>query len=114
MHELGIANGILTSSVGAAEREGAVCINSVDVTIGALTEVMEDALQFAWECLRAGTMAEDAALNVTMLEANSRCADCAHDFTHGRFDGGRCPACGSYMVQLVSGRELTIDSIDID
>lgn len=114
MHELGIANGILTSAINAAEGEGALCINSVDVSVGALTEVMEDALRFAWECLRTGTMAEGAALNVTILGASSRCADCGREFAHGRFDGARCPSCGSYIVELVHGRELKIDSIDID
>jgi len=114
VHELGIASGILTSAVEAAEGAGAVRINTVDVSVGVLTEVMEDALQFAWEALRAGTMAEDATLRVTILGADSRCADCGHEFAHGRFDGAKCPACGSYLVQLVHGRELKIDSIDID
>jgi len=114
MHELGIASGILNSAIDAAEGANAVRINAVDVSIGAFTEVMEDALQFAWESLRTGTMAETARLNVTVLEGCSRCADCGHEFAHGRFDGARCPACDSYLIQLVRGRELKIDSIDID
>jgi hydrogenase nickel incorporation protein HypA/HybF len=114
MHETGIADGILTSAVKAAEDAGASRINSVEVTIGVLTEVMEDALQFAWEALREGTIAESASLCVTMVEAQSRCADCGQAFSHGRYDGARCPACGSYVVELVQGRELRIDAIDID
>jgi len=114
VHELGIASGILTSAIDAAEVEDAVRINAVDVSIGVLTEVMEEALQFAWAALRSGTMAEAAVLNVTMLGASSRCTDCAHEYTHGRFDGAKCPACGSYIVELLHGRELKIDSIDID
>lgn|SRR5574340_1684888 len=114
MHEMGIAEGILTSAVDAAEQAEGVRINSVDVTIGELTEVSEDALQFAWEALRTGTIAEGATLNVTMLDAASLCADCGREFAHGRWDGARCPACESYIVSLVRGRELKIDSIDID
>jgi hydrogenase nickel incorporation protein HypA/HybF len=114
MHELGIAEGILSSAVAAAAQAGAPVIHSVDVSIGELTEVMEDALRFAWEAIVPGTLAAGATLNVTMVTPRSECLDCGHPFEHGRFDGARCPACGSYLVTLVCGRELKIDSIDID
>lgn len=114
MHEMGIAEGILGSAVDAAREAGAVRINEVNVTVGVLTEVMEDALHFAWEAARAGTMAEEATLNVTMLDALSRCNECGGEFGHDRFSGTQCPTCGSYFVELLTGRELKIDSIDID
>lgn len=114
MHELGIAQGILSSAITAAEGAGATRINSVNVTIGVLTEVMEDSLQFAWEAIRAETMAADAELSVTMLAASSRCALCGHEWEHGRYDGAQCPTCGQYLVSLVRGREMKIDTIDID
>lgn len=114
MHETGIAEGILTAAIQAARDAGASRINTVEVTIGTLTEVMEDALQFAWEALRAGTIAEAADLAVAMVGARSRCADCGHEFAHDRYDGARCPACASYVVELVQGRELRIDAIDVD
>ncbi len=114
MHEMGIAEGILSSTLTAAADAGAVCVNSVDITVGELTEVMEDSLHFAWEAIRGGTMAEGAALNVTMLEAASRCADCGHEWVHDRYSGAQCPACSGYIIALLRGRELKIDSIDID
>lgn len=114
MHELGIAEGILRASIKGAEDAGATRINDVDVIIGELTEIMEDALQFAWESIRAGTMADQALLHVSFIKPLSACADCGHEFEHGRYDGARCPACGSFVVVLQRGRELTIDSIDID
>lgn len=114
MHELGIAQGILTSAITAAEDADAFRINIVEVSIGELTEVMEDALQFAWEAIRGGTIAEGATLEVTMLTAESQCALCGHRWEHGRYDGAQCPSCSGYIVSLIRGRELKIDSIDID
>lgn len=114
MHEMGIAEGILSSAIRGAEDAGAARINEVDVTVGVLTEVMEDALQFAWEAIRSGTMAEQASLNVTMLDARTRCADCGHEWVHDRYSGAQCPTCSGYLVTLLAGRELKIDSIDID
>jgi hydrogenase nickel incorporation protein HypA/HybF len=114
MHEAGIAAGILGSAVAAAEEAGAARIAGVRVTVGVLTEVLEDALQFAWEAASADTLAEGATLEVTMVPARSECLDCGHEFGHGRYDGTRCPACEGYVVSLIAGRELKIDSIDID
>lgn len=114
MHEMGIAEGILSSAITGAEGASATRINTVDITVGVLTEVMEDALQFAWEAIRVGTMAEDAVLNVTMLDARSRCSDCGDEWVHDRYSGAKCPSCGGYLIQLLSGRELRIDTIDID
>lgn len=114
MHELGIAQGILTSAIAAAQDAGGTKINGVNITIGALTEVMEDSLQFAWDAIRADTIAEAAELNVTVLTAWSRCALCGHEWEHGRYDGAQCPSCEQYLVSLVRGREMRIDTIDID
>ncbi|MRS12138.1 MAG: hydrogenase maturation nickel metallochaperone HypA [Actinobacteria bacterium] len=114
MHESGIAEGILKSTLEAAAEAGAVKVNSVDITVGVLTEVMEDALQFAWEAARAASIADGAALNVTMVDARTRCLDCGHEWVHDRYSGAKCPSCEGYLVSLLAGRELRIDSIDID
>lgn len=113
MHEMGICDGILTAAVQAAEGAGASRITRIEVSIGELTEVMDDALRFAFDALRRGTMAEDAVLAVNYLEARSQCTECGSEFRHDRFDP-KCPECGSYVVTLVQGRELRIDAIDAE
>lgn len=113
MHEMGITEGILAAAIEAAEQEGGTRINEVRITIGEMTEIVEDALQFAFEALRPGTMAENATLVVTHLGARSRCAVCGAEFDHGRFDS-QCPGCGNPFCEPIQGRELRIDSIDYD
>lgn len=110
---MGICDGIVTASLEAAARENASRINSIDVIIGVLTEVQEDALQFAFSVVTKDSIAEGSTLNVTMVPARSVCGECSAEFGHGRFDA-KCPECGSYVCTLVTGRELKIDSIDID
>lgn len=114
MHEMGIAEGILSSSLDAAREAGARGITGVYLTIGELTEVSEDALRFAWEAIVPGTMAEGSTLAVTMVPAVSSCADCGHEWQHDRYSGAQCPSCSGWLVMLRCGRELKIDSIDID
>jgi len=110
---MGITKGILDASVAAAEEAGATRISEIRISVGELTEIVDDALQFAFEALSPGTMAEDAVLTVTFLPAQSHCLECDTHFEHGRFDMV-CPECGSFMLELETGRELRIDSIETD
>ena len=113
MHELGICQGILTSSIEAAEKQGAIRIREIRVDIGELSEVVEYPLQFAFESLSPGTIAEGATLVVNNLPGRSRCVQCGHEFEHGRFDAV-CPKCDNPFNENIGGRELDIASIDVE
>jgi hydrogenase nickel incorporation protein HypA/HybF len=110
---MGICQGILDASLEAAEREGADRIKEIRISVGELTEVVEFALQFAFESLTPGTLAEGAVLTVTPVPAASRCPQCGTEFEHDRFESV-CPTCGNPFTESVRGRELLIDSIEID
>lgn len=110
---MGIVSGILTASVEAAARENATGINEIRIRVGELTEIIDDALYFAFEALTPGTLAEGATLLVERVPGRSVCAECGNSFNHGRFDV-TCPQCESFLCELVEGRELEIESIDID
>ncbi|MFA5844941.1 MAG: hydrogenase maturation nickel metallochaperone HypA [Coriobacteriia bacterium] len=113
MHEMGITEGILAAAAEVAQREGASRITEIHVTVGDLTDIVPDSLQFAFEVLREDTLAADAVLIVERLGARSKCGECGEEFEHGRFEA-TCPACGNFLCELVQGRELRVDSIDID
>ncbi|MCL4553541.1 MAG: hydrogenase maturation nickel metallochaperone HypA [Actinobacteria bacterium] len=113
MHEMGIVSSILTSAEEAATREGATRITEIRITVGELTEIVDFALQFAFEALTPGTIAEGATLTVTRLGAKSRCLECQTEYEHDRFEM-LCPECGSFACELLSGKELEINSIEVD
>lgn len=113
MHEMGITQGIVDAAVLAAQEAGLTRITQVNVTIGELSEIVDFALQFAFEALTAGTMAEGAELVVKHVGAASKCNDCGATYKHDRFQM-LCMECGSLNVTLLSGRELQIDSIEAD
>lgn len=113
MHEMGIVAGILEAATEAAEKAQASRITEIRVTVGELTEIVDFALQFAFEALTPGTLAEGATLTVNHIGARSRCVECKTEFDHGRFEMV-CPDCGSYFCELLQGKELRIDSIEVD
>jgi hydrogenase nickel incorporation protein HypA/HybF len=106
-------SGILESSFEAAEKAGARRITEIRVTIGELTEIQEFALDFAFMSMTPGTMADGAKLVVTTVAPSSRCRECGVTYNHDRFEM-ICPSCGSFNVEPLTGRELTIDSIEAD
>jgi len=110
---MGITQGILASSIEAAEEAGATRITEIRISVGELTEIVDFALQFAFEALTPGTMAEGATLVVNHVGARSHCNDCDIDYDHDRFQMV-CPTCESLNVKLLQGRELRIDSIEAE
>jgi hydrogenase nickel incorporation protein HypA/HybF len=110
---MGITQGILAASFDAAKEVGATKITEIRIRVGDLTEIQEFALQFAFEALTPDTMAEGATLVVTHVPAKSRCRDCGLEYEHDRFEM-LCPACGTFNVEPLTGRELLIDSIETD
>jgi hydrogenase nickel incorporation protein HypA/HybF len=112
---MGVTQEVLRAVIESGEAAGATRVNVVRVTVGELTEIVPDALQFAWEALTPGTLAEGAVLEIRETGGRSMCLSCGAEFDHGRFDR-RCTAdgCGSYATRVIVGYELTIDDIDVD
>ncbi len=113
VHEMGITQGILASAFEAADKAGATQITEIRISVGELTEIQDFALQFAFESLTPGTIAEGATLTVNSIPARSHCNSCGADYDHDRFQM-ICPVCESLNVTPLQGRELRIDSIEAE
>ncbi len=48
-----------------------------------------------------------------MVTPQSRCLDCGAEYEHDRFHMV-CPECGGFTTELFAGRELQIDTIEVD
>lgn len=114
MHELGLMTGVMDAAVAAAHEAGATRLLGIKVSIGEANEAVEDALRFAFEALaEADPFTEGASLELTMVRPRSICLECGHEYEHDLYDRF-CPACDSFATELIAGRELTIDSIEVD
>ena len=114
MHELGIMTGVLDSATAAAKQAGALKLLRIDISIGEMTEAIQDALEFAFEVLKEqDPFTQDAELSINYVHPKSRCLECGAEFEHDRFHLF-CPQCDSFATQLIAGREMQIDSIEVD
>ncbi len=113
MHEMGIMEGVLDSALKSAQQAHALRIRKITLSIGDMTECIDDALQFSFEILSENTLAQGATLVLNKVSPCSVCLDCRKEFDHDRFHR-QCPYCQSYSTDLIAGRELSIDSIEVD
>ena len=116
MHELGIMTGVMDAVCASAKEANALQVNSVTLTVGEMTECIHEALVFAFEALQELSEYElcaHATLNVNLVHPESECCECGKRFSHDRFHM-LCPNCGSFATKLLVGRELQIDSIEVE
>ena len=103
----------LSMAVGEARRAGASRVHVIRLRVGALSGVVPEALQFAFEALAIGTLAEGAELAVENVPARFWCAVCAREFEAGRMFA-ECPDCNTPSAELRGGREMEVASLEID
>jgi len=111
VHEVGIMTNILRTAEETTRRNNGSKILKLKVRVGAMSGVVTEALQFAFEALKNGTMAENAELDIEVVPAVCFCLDCGSNYTPDEIDF-LCPNCGSANIKLKNGRELDLISID--
>lgn len=113
MHEMSIVSGIFDSVGEKAEQAGAKKVTAIDLKIGEMTDVVDEALDFAFQALSEGTIFEGCELRVEKVPPKSLCFDCGNEFEHDRFNRV-CKECGSLKTKIIEGKELEIVSIEVD
>jgi hydrogenase nickel incorporation protein HypA/HybF len=110
MHELPITEGILKIATEAA---GGRRITRIHLVVGDLSSIVDDSVQFYFDMLSKGTLAEGAALDFQRLPATVRCGDCDRSYEVRAPLLPVCAHCGSVKLQVTGGRELRVDSIEV-
>ncbi|MFZ1084686.1 MAG: hydrogenase maturation nickel metallochaperone HypA [Terracidiphilus sp.] len=114
MHELSLVTSIVeTVTETLADHPGAR-VKEVRLRVGALASVIPESLEFCWGIVSEGTPLEASRLVVDLLPVVVHCERCAQDATLEGVQSFRCPRCNEICGEIRQGRELEIDSIEID
>lgn len=113
MHEMSIAKGILDIVLDTAQDYSASAIHQVNLLVGKMSGIEPDSLHFCFDAVTKGTIAEGARLNIQETSIEGYCIQCERNFSVEEYDF-HCPHCKSGMVNVISGRELKVLSIDMD
>jgi hydrogenase nickel incorporation protein HypA/HybF len=112
MHELPVTQSILKIVTNHAEDANAERITDIYVVIGQLSSYIDDAIQFYWDIISDGTIAQGATLHFKRIAAEMQCNNCGEKYA---LDGGhRCPSCGGIDAAVTAGQEFFVESIDVE
>lgn len=112
MHEVALMQNVLEVALENAQRQNATAIHAVRLRVGALSGAVPEALEFAFEVLVRGTIAEGARLEIEKVPALCHCSSCKIDFEPDPVVFA-CPQCGQPSATIQKGRELEIVSLEI-
>ncbi len=112
MHEVGIIQSMLDLAIQTAQQNQASRIHQIRLRVGVMSGVVADALNFAFEVVRQGTMAAEARLEVESVPMACWCVKCQREFEPADFPC-ECPACHQFSAELRRGRELELASLEI-
>ncbi|MDQ0616965.1 hydrogenase maturation nickel metallochaperone HypA/HybF [Arthrobacter globiformis] len=108
MHELSITQGLVYAVL---DRTGERPVTAVNLRIGPLSGVLADAVRFCFDVATAGTPLAGARLQIDEPQGRGRCRSCQDEFTLSDLIL-LCP-CGSADVEVLSGRELMLMSVEV-
>ena len=113
LHELSLTQNIVDLAIEYAAREKAAKVLSITLEIGALSGVVAEAVEFAFDVCSKGTLAEGANLEIRHVSGRGRCLDCQTE-TEIKTLTYLCPYCGSLALETVQGQEMKFTEMEID
>lgn len=114
MHELSIVDALIDQVGRELDRAGQPGpVLRLELSIGRLSGVHGESLRFAFGLLAPGTRVENAEIVIQEPKAVCRCRACS---ARVEIDDlvVQCPRCGSDEVAIEGGRELMLQSIEVE
>ncbi len=113
MHELSICQALITQVEQIAKAHHAANVINIRVLIGPLSGVEIPLLARAYPLVAAGSIAEQAKLELEPMPIRLRCNNCLTE-TEASPSHLLCGECGSLHTELISGDEMLLASIECD
>lgn len=107
MHELSIADNILSAVKSAAQERQISDVTKISIRIGSLSNVEPEALRFGFDVLKTDQGLPNCLLEIEFVLTRARCRKCSSEFEVHDFVF-ICPDCASSQCDLTSGQELEI------
>ena len=115
MHELSICRSILDSVLIELDERGQqdAHVTKARIVVGGMHQVIPDFMKTAYSFLIEGTPAEGSILEIKILPVRLKCGECGWE---GDVPGPifRCTACGGCEVEFLHGKELLLESLELE
>jgi hydrogenase nickel incorporation protein HypA/HybF len=112
MHEMSLCEGIRQVVEDQARQHTIKAVKRIRLEIGSFSGVEKPALEFAFDVVMRGSVAEGATLEMIDLPGRAMCYDCMKEVgIDQRLDP--CPDCGGGRLMPVSGDEMKIKDMEV-
>jgi len=113
MHEFGVTENIVNIALAKAGEAQASKVMQINLVVGELSGFVPDCIQFYFDSLSKDSIAEGAVLHFEAVPTQLRCRDCDTIF-RPQDTVWSCPKCGGRSVEIFKGRELYIESLEVE
>jgi hydrogenase nickel incorporation protein HypA/HybF len=114
MHEVYIAESLLELAIDRCRQSGFNSIKSIKIRVGKASVVSTEALIFAFNVLKIGSIADNASLIIEEVPTIATCKDCKMEFSVKRDFVFQCPFCKSEKIVVNSGNGVLMDELEVD
>ncbi len=113
MHELSIAQEILSIVERSVPEQERNLVRTVKVVVGEQSGVVADSLQFCFQTLVNDSSMRGARLSIDKVPFTVHCRNCG---APSRPDDGTivCPACGSMDTEITGGTDLRVLEVELE
>ena len=111
MHEFSIAEQIVEQIVAVAAENSVTDVRTVELEIGAMEMIVNEALETAFAAAAAGTVAEGAKLVIETVPTRGVCGACGNEYETSIADY-TCPASGAAQATITTGRGILLRGLD--
>jgi hydrogenase nickel incorporation protein HypA/HybF len=113
MHEMGVAMQIVEIAIASIPEDmPRARVDKVNLKVGRLSAIVADSLRFCFDIVIKDTPLAGARLAIEEIPVRARCNDCGHEWTIAQ-PVFTCEKCTGGAIELLSGRELDIESIEL-
>ena len=112
MHELAVTEASSKSSFNLLKKTE-LRSNRYQPHHRALSSIVNDSVQFYWDHISKGSIAEEAKLHFNRILAKLKCLSCGNEFQLIE-ELTPCPNCHSINLQIIAGEEFQVDAIEIE
>jgi hydrogenase nickel incorporation protein HypA/HybF len=111
MHEYSVTKSLVELCNKEADKNNIKMISKICLKVGKFTGFSPDSIQFYFEYLKVNTKCSSAKIEFEEMPIKIKCHECGK---HHVIDEPilLCPDCGSEKIDLLSGREFFVASIE--
>lgn len=114
MHEMGIALEIIDiAKASVPEDLRGAPIARINLRIGKLAGVVAESLRFCFQIAVQDTALRDTELSIESVPVMAACRQCEHGWEVDE-PAFACPNCAGTRIELISGREMDVESIEME